>query len=73
MGVADMKQPTKDTMREQLALAADEIIRLRARNDFLLKGWLACCDDIARRRIEDAQRKQASRPWRHRMLEWWRA
>lgn len=24
-----MKQPTKDTLREQLALAADEIIRLR--------------------------------------------
>ena len=25
-----MKQPTKDALREQLALAADEIIRLRA-------------------------------------------
>lgn len=29
MGAPSMKQPTKDALREQLALAADEIIRLR--------------------------------------------
>lgn len=33
-----MKQPTKDTMREQLALAADEIIRLREENQILRNG-----------------------------------
>lgn len=34
-----MKQPTKDTLREQLALAADEIIRLRTAYDSLYR-WL---------------------------------
>lgn len=32
-----MKQPTKDTLREQLALAADEIIRLRG--ELQSMGW----------------------------------
>lgn len=30
-----MRQPTKDTLREQLALAADEIMRLRSHNESL--------------------------------------
>ena len=30
-----MKQPPKDLLREQLATAADEIIRLRAENEHL--------------------------------------
>ncbi len=30
-----MKQPPKDFLREQLATAADEIIRLRAENEHL--------------------------------------
>lgn len=34
-----MKQPRKDTLREQLALAADEIARLRAENERLRLPW----------------------------------
>lgn len=36
-----MRQPTKDTLREQLALAADEIIRLRQviETTKVLMGW----------------------------------
>lgn len=30
-----MKQPAKDTLRDQLVLAADEVIRLRAENQRL--------------------------------------
>lgn len=30
-----MKQPAKDTLREQLVLAADEVIRLRSENQAL--------------------------------------
>ena len=42
-----MKQPTKDALREQLALAADEIIRLREVRAYALQAiqntqdWLA--------------------------------
>lgn len=34
-----MRQPSKDTLREQLALAADEIARLRAENERLSRPW----------------------------------
>lgn len=37
-----LRQPTKEVLREQLALAADEIIRLRAAMDgvtFASWGW----------------------------------
>jgi len=34
-----LKQPRKDVLREQLALAADEIIRLRAENERLRLPW----------------------------------
>ena len=33
-----MKQPTKDALREQLALAADEIIRLREVRAYALQA-----------------------------------
>lgn len=33
-----MKQPTKDTLREQLAIAADEIIRLKGELAWLTDG-----------------------------------
>lgn len=34
-----MKQPRKDVLREQLALAADEIARLRIENERLRRPW----------------------------------
>ncbi len=34
-----MHQPRKDLLREQLALAADEIARLRAENERLRQPW----------------------------------
>lgn len=34
-----MKQPRKDVLREQLALAATEIERLRTENDRLRRRW----------------------------------
>ena len=34
-----MKQPRKDTLREQLALAASEIERLRVENEALRRPW----------------------------------
>lgn len=34
-----MKQPRKDVLREQLALAADEIARLRAENERMSRPW----------------------------------
>jgi len=34
-----MKQPRKDVLRDQLALAADEIERLRVENERLRRPW----------------------------------
>ena len=48
-----MKQPTKDALREQLALAADEIIELRSLLDTV--KWLGA---------QTSDRKP--RPWRRR-------
>ncbi len=60
-----MNQPTKDVLREQLVLAADEIIRLRevcvAARDVL---------DAVRELMEDM--KAAPVRWWHRFA-WWRA
>jgi hypothetical protein len=35
-----MQQPTKDFLKDQLALAADEIIRLRESNVLIAEAWL---------------------------------
>lgn len=34
-----MHQPSKDVLREQLVLAADEIARLRAENERINRPW----------------------------------
>lgn len=53
-----LKQPTKDVLREQLALAADEIIRLRQVIDTVktLAGW------------HDWQNPKPARPWWRRIF-----
>lgn len=53
-----MLQPTKDVLREQLALAADEIIRLR--------GAMYATSDGLREIVAIANRR-----WWHRFA-WWR-
>lgn len=55
-----MKQPTKDVLREQLALAADEIIRL--------KTALVQSVDLAHGMAERLHSARA--PWWRRLLGW---
>lgn len=50
-----MKQPTKDALREQLALAADEIIRL--------KSWQLCAAELIR------ELRGHRRPWWKRLWD----
>lgn len=73
-----MKQPTKDTLREQLALAADEIISLRQRlsvfcdpdSPYMLKtlrhrgGW-----EAHSAAAQVLARMQAPRKWWHRLWD----
>lgn len=53
-----MKQPKKDVLREQLALAADEIIRLRG-------------NALAVRELIEVEIELMNRRWWHRFA-WWR-
>jgi hypothetical protein len=56
-----LRQPTKDALRAQLALAADEIIRLRS-------------DVKAARPVGYATAPYIQpRPWWIRLRDWWRA
>jgi len=62
-----MKQPRKDVLRDQLALAADEIIELRS--------FLVDIEEVWAPKIIAASRADiaiASRRWWHRFA-WWRA
>lgn len=54
-----MKQPRKDVLREQLALAATEIIELRAA--LIQSGELLYAATVGR---------QKPRPWWRRLLAW---
>lgn len=79
-----MKQPRKDTLREQLALAATEIIELRAA--LIQSGELLYQALVEKRTCEvpaatkDGEpvtisilRRAPRRPWWRRLLSWGRA
>ena len=57
-----MLQPTKDVLREQLVLAADEIIRLRGRFD---------SERTLRLHYMGLYSARIGRRWWHRLM-WWR-
>lgn len=42
-----MKQPAKDMLRDQLVLAADEVIRLRAENQALREAMQSAAAQLA--------------------------
>lgn len=56
-----MKQPTKDALREQLALAADEIIRLRQTPPANYFGVMCNGLDIRRASFDEAFPQR--QPW----------
>ena len=64
-----MLQPRKDVLREQLVLAADEIIRLRGLHRDLLAQLLHSGDEY-RRGYQDGRGLTLYRWW-HRFA-WWR-
>ena len=60
-GETQVKQPTKDILREQLALAADEIMRLRE-----VCTYLRLLNNNLQLDVYQAQAR-----WWHRLM-WWR-
>lgn len=62
------KQPTADMLRAQLALAADEIIRLKT----ALSQWEGAFI-VANTHPSMRWEKRKPAPWWRRLLAWWRA